>query len=70
LPFDSSTTIQGKNWSFRPAWLLILTGVPQVVPPSVERTNQMRDLQVEAALVPGPLPLVQPESPERSFQVA
>ncbi len=52
----------------RPDWLLTLTGADQVAPPSVEREKKMRLLQVEAALVPGPPPLVQPESPERSSQ--
>ena len=59
------------NWSFLPAWLLILTGVPQPVPPFVDRANQIRVLQADVALEPGSFPPVtQRVSPERSFQTA
>ncbi len=69
MPLVGSTETQGKNWSLSPDWLLILTGAPQVEPPLVERMNQMRLLQVELTLLPGSLPTVlQPASPERSFQ--
>jgi len=54
----------------RPAWSLILTGADQLVPPSVERVNQTRVLQVEVTLVPGPPPVVQPALPLRSLQTA
>jgi len=42
-----------------------------VAPPSVERENQIRVLQVEVVLVPGSfVAVVQPLSPERSLQRA
>ncbi len=70
-PVVSSTTIHWLNWSFRPGWLLSITGVDQVVPPLLERENQMRVLQVEATFEPGSLAAaVQPASPVRSVQVA
>ncbi len=70
-PFVSSTTSQGLNWSFLPAWLLILTGVPHEVPPFVERENQMRVLQAEVVEDPGSFEaVVHPVSPERSVQSA
>ena len=70
-PLVSSTTSHWLNWSLSDAWLLIITGAAQVAPPSVERANQMRVLQVEAALVPGSLAaVVQPVAPVRSVQAA
>ena len=52
-PLVSSTAIHGLNWSLSDAWLLSIVAAPHVAPPSVERANQMRVLQVEATLVPG-----------------
>ena len=50
---------------------MIFAAALQVVPPSVERENQMRVLQVEVVLVPGSFDAaVQPLSPERSVQSA
>ena len=67
----SSTARNGLNWSFRPLWLLIFVAALHVVPPSVERENQMRVLQVEVVLVPGSFDAaVQPLSPDRSVQSA
>ena len=54
-PVVSSTTIHWLYWSLSEAWLLIITAGAQVAPPSVERENQMRVLQVDAALEPGSL---------------
>ncbi len=69
-PLVSSTTSHWLNWSFSAAWLLIMTAGDQVVPPLVERENQMRVLQVEETLVPGSLlAVVQPVAPVRSVQV-
>jgi hypothetical protein len=49
---------------------LIFVGADHVAPPSVERANQIRLLQLEATFDPGPSPDVQPGSPERSVQTA
>jgi len=44
--------------------------VPQLVPPLVERANQMRVLQLDEAFEPGSLePEVQPLAPVRSVQI-
>src|SRR5215212_1472348 len=61
----------GLNWSLRPLWLLIFTRALHVAPPSIERENHTRVLQVEVVLDPGSLvAVVQPVSPDRSAQSA
>jgi hypothetical protein len=70
VPSVSSTASRENAWSFRPLWLFSMAGEDQVLPPSDERANQIRVLQLEDVLVPGPLPVVQPDSPERSAHMA
>ena len=70
-PVVSSTASHWLNWSFSEDWLLTITAGCQVAPPSTERANQIRLLQVEVTFAPGSLAgTVQPVAPVRSVQVA